>query len=239
LLWLSRASLFAEGRAIRGGVPVCWPWFGRHPDNPDLPQHGFARTSLWRLVEVDESDPDLSVVTLELQDCAQTLELWPHHFILRLRIGVGRSLELALTTMNRDRESCTITSALHSYFTVSDIDNVEIRGLENTPYFDALTGENRLQQGAIHICREVDRVYQEVDCRRIELFDRERIVEIRPQGSRSAVVWNPWIAKSAAMADMEPEGYKTMVCIETANALDDARTLAPGDSHTLGVTIQS
>jgi glucose-6-phosphate 1-epimerase len=133
LLWLSRASLFAEGRAIRGGVPVCWPWFGRHPDNPDLPQHGFARTSLWRLVEVDESDPDLSVVTLELQDCAQTLELWPHHFILRLRIGVGRSLELALTTMNRDRESCTITSALHSYFTVSDIDNVEIRGLENTP----------------------------------------------------------------------------------------------------------
>ena len=236
LLWLSRASLFEQGRAIRGGVPVCWPWFGKHPDNPELPQHGFARTALWQLKNVDESDPARSVVTLEMRDSDQTRELWPQSFSLELRISIGPTLAMELTTRNVDSRDFTITSALHTYFRVSDISGVEVRGLIGRKYYDNLDGRWKTQHGELHIDREVDRVFQDVD-NPIELHDRKRKILIQPRGSRSAVVWNPWIEKCARMADMEPDSYKTMLCIETANALADAQTLAPGQEHTLAVEI--
>jgi len=236
LLWLSEKSFFENSRAIRGGIPICWPWFGRHKTDPNLPQHGFARTSLWTLVETTEPDEFSSDLLFQLANSPQTLELWPYQFKLQLRIRISSSLQIELTTKNCGSEPFEITSALHSYFAVQDVDKVFIEGLDNCTYFDALTRESKTQKGTIYIREETDRVYQNVPPH-LTLHDQNRTVDIRSQGSASAVIWNPWNDKSTRMGDMTNNAYKTMVCIETANALTDERNLGPHDEHTLQVNI--
>ena len=236
LLWLSESSFFETGKAIRGGVPICWPWFGKHAIESSLPQHGFARNVLWELLEVNETHPCCTEVTLQLKSSVESLQLWPYRFELLMRFTVGRTLTIALTTKNCDEQPFEITSALHSYFAVSDIEDVYVDGLDATAYFDALTGENRVQQGSVYIAEEVDRVYQNVQYP-LTLHDRDRIVQIDGQGSSSAVVWNPWIDKCAGMGDMQDDGYRTMLCIETANALQDDCEIVPGEEHALKVAI--
>ena len=238
LLWLSKKSFFEAGRAIRGGVPLCWPWFGKHPSDSELPQHGFARTSLWELLEVGEIDEHTSEVRLQLQSSVRSLQLWPHKFELILVITVGRRLTLALTTRNCDVHPFEISAALHSYFAVEDVEKVHVEGFAGKSYFDNLTGEEHTQQGYITVFEEVDRVYRKVEYP-LTLQDQARTLHIDAQGSSSAVVWNPWIEKCTAMADMEDDAYKTMLCIETANAPGDARMLAPGEEHTLTSVISS
>ena len=235
LIWLSQASFFEPGKAIRGGIPICWPWFGKHP-SPKMPQHGFARTAPWELLESDETDEDETKLTLQLQHLPEHFKLWPYRFELRLHITIGQTLTLALTTTNCDEQSFTITSALHSYFAVSDIQNVSIEGLENTPYLDTVTNRQEMQTGRVRITREVDRIYHQVH-NPLTLHDRERTVTIDSTGSSSVVVWNPWVDKCARMADMDDGAYQKMVCIETANALDDARVLDPGAGHTMAALI--
>ena len=232
LLWLSKKSFFKIGRAIRGGVPVCWPWFGKHPANSDLPQHGFTRTSLWELLEAKEIDEHTSEVILQLQPSAESLQLWPHKFALLLAITVSKTLTLALTTRNCDAQPFEITAALHSYFAVENIGKVHVEGLANKSYFDKVTGEEHIQQGNITVSGEVDRIYRKVDYP-VSLHDQGRTLRIDAQGSSSAIVWNPWSESCVAMADMNDDGYRTMLCIETANAPGDARMLLPGEKHTL------
>ena len=238
LIWLSKASFFEPGKAIRGGIPICWPWFGKHPvnKNKEFPQHGFARTAPWQLLEGREHGEEKTELTLQLNNSPEHFKFFPYRFELRLRITVGQSLSLALTTTNCDQKSFEITSALHSYFAVSDIQKISIAGLENTPYLDSLTNIREVQEGRVRIDREVDRIYQPVEWPLI-LHDRDRTVIVESEGSASAVVWNPWIDKCARMGDMHDRAYTTMVCIETANVLDDARTLEPGAEHTLKVVI--
>ena len=232
LLWISEKSFFENGRAIRGGIPICWPWFGRHKTDQNLPQHGFARTSLWTLVETTEPDEFSSELLFQLENSRQTLKLWPYQFKLQLRIRISSSLKIELTTKNCGPEPFEISSALHSYFAVHDINEVFIDGLDSCTYFDALTKESEIQQGNIYIREETDRVYQNVPPH-LTLHDRKKIVHIHSQGSSSAVIWNPWIEKSARMGDMTKDAYKTMVCIETANAFTDTRNLDSHDEHTL------
>ena len=232
LLWLSKRSFFEIGKVIRGGVPVCWPWFGEHPTNSELPQHGFARSSVWELLEAKEIDAHTTEVILQLKPFAESLPLWPHKFELRLAIRVGRTLTLALTTRNCDAQAFEFTAALHSYFAVENIHKVHVEGLADKSYFDKVTGEERTQQGNLTVFKEIDRIYRKVDYP-VTLHDQTRTLRIDAQGSSSAVVWNPWIEKCVAMADMKDDAYKTMVCIEAANAPGDARALAPGEEHTL------
>ena len=236
LLWLSEKSFFEQGRAIRGGIPICWPWFGRQKTDPAGPQHGFARNMVFTLRGIDETDPLTSHITLELQDSGQTLKLWPHQFTLKVVISVGATLCVSLVTKNMDAMPVAITSALHTYFRVSDISNVSVKGLENKAYFDALTRENKIWQGDVTIEEEVDRIYQQV-AYPLTLHDQNRVVHIDSRGSASAVVWNPWIKKCAAMGDMPDNGYRTMLCLETANALNDGRVVAPGEEHALTVML--
>ncbi len=236
LLWLSKKSHFESGKAIRGGIPICWPWFGKHPTDPSLPQHGFARTSTFKLLESSEPDENTTELVLMLQSSTETLTLWPYQFQLVLRITIGPRLIVALTTKNYDSKSFTISSALHSYFAVSYIDSITVQGLDETEYWDSVSDETKIQKGFIRINEEVDRVYQNTGSP-LFLYDTDRIIQIQPEGSSSAVVWNPWIDKSKKMADMQDEAYKTMLCIETANALKDARQLEPGEEHTLSVTL--
>ncbi len=236
LVWLSKNSLFEPGKAIRGGVPICWPWFGQYQSGPAMPQHGFARTSLWELLETHETAKDTSEVTMQLKDSPESLKLWPFRFELLLHVNVSRSLTISLITRNLDDKPFKITSALHSYLAVSDIGETLVEGLDGRHYFDKVTGQPELQKGHLQIDRETDRVYQHVKYP-LSLHDGERTINIDAQGCTSAVVWNPWKDKCMAMADMPDDGWKTMLCIEAANALEDRKIIQPGEEHTLTAVI--
>lgn len=230
LLWLSDTSEFKLGSSIRGGIPICWPAFGAN--NPSLAQHGFARTSLFTLVNATDIDANTTELLLRLSHSDETLALWNHKFELNLKIGISDELLLEMTTINRDDKEFKITQAFHTYFSISDISDVSVGGLDAKPCFDALSGETKVQDGDIYFRGEFDSVYQEVD-KDIVLKDKNRVVKISNEGSSSVVVWNPWIEKCARMSAMREDAYKEFVCVESANAYEDFKILKPGESHTL------
>lgn len=235
ILWLSETSDFEHAKSIRGGIPVCWPWFGL-PKDKNLSQHGFARTAMWKFVSTDEVDANTTEVIFSLSSTSQTLKLWPYKFELELHVTVRDKLIMELKTTNVDDKPFKITQALHTYFNVSHISHVNIKGLDNKPYLDALTMEEKKQSGDITFNEEVDRVYQEADGE-ILLEDKNRTIHIQNEGSSSAVVWNPWIDKCKRMSAMKDDAYKGMVCIESANAFSDAKVIYPNESHTLKATV--
>ena len=235
ILWLSEVSDFEVGKAIRGGVPVCWPWFGFHQDR-SLPQHGFARTAMWDCVSCSEADEKSSSVVLRLTHSQESLKMWPYLFELDLHLTISDKLTMELKTTNLDRNSFKITQALHTYFSLSHISDTVIKGLDKKPYLDALTWKKEVQEGDITFNQEVDRVYQEVDGE-ITISDKNRTLHIRNENSSSVVVWNPWIEKTSRMSAMKEDAYEHMLCIESANAFNDARVVKPQKSHTLKAEI--
>ena len=235
LLWLSETARFERSKAIRGGIPVCWPWFGAHPEDDSLPNHGFARTSIWHVEAISAHDDGSTTILLELRDDEATRRLWPHRFSLQLAVTVADTLTVSLTTKNLDTVPFTVSAALHTYFAISDIEKVKINGLERCRYFDQLDGGTKEQKDAVTVEEETDRIYLDTP-KQLELHDQGRTVVIAQEGSKSCIVWNPWIEKTKRFDDMPDEAYRSMLCIETANVLDDARTLLPGEEHLLGAT---
>lgn len=238
VLWMSGASRFCEGEPIRGGIPVCWPWFGVHPSREDLPPHGFARRCMWDVAGV-ETGADRCTLRLFLESSSGTRAMWDREFELNLIVSVDRNLQVKLRARNKGADPVEATAALHTYLNVSDITDIRIEGLAGCPYLDTVgAGGRGVQEGPITIAAETDRVYQgtENDC---VLRDPGfgRAIRVEKSGSRSTVLWNPWVAKSARMPDFGDTEYRSVVCIETANAYDDARTLAPGATHSLGTAI--
>ncbi len=235
VLWLSRLSHFKPGKAIRGGIPICWPWFGNHPADSSKPAHGFARNRLWEVTATHRLPNETLQLQMTLKNDTETRQLWPWHFSARLTVTVGHELEVELQIHNRDEKPATCSCALHNYFVISDINDTVITGLEGCRYIDKVAdNQPRLQQGPLTITAETDRIY--VDTRSDCLIDDcgwKRRIRIAKQGSRSTVVWNPWQEKAAAMADFGNDEYRSMVCVETANAADDRITLAPGEKHRL------
>ena len=236
LLWLSESAYFEEGKAIRGGIPVCFPWFGKNKEDPSLLQHGFARTQLWTVILEEEIDEGTTHIQLQLKPNTDTLEQWAYQFDVTLDIIIGHELSIALSVTNTDTKPFEISTALHTYFSVSDIDNISIKGLDNRAYYDALEEKTSIQNGDILIQEEVDRVYSNPS-EMITLLDGDAKVNLQQEGSNSLVVWNPWIDKSKQMADMTENGYRTMMCLETSNAREDARVLKPNESHVLRAII--
>lgn len=235
LIWLSDFAKFGRGKSIRGGVPVCWPWFGPHTSNPKLPGHGYARTVDWRLIQVQSLSDDRLRLEFELEENSATRAQWPHHTPVRNIITVGRALEVELITTNADQAPLTIGDALHTYFKVGDVRGVSIHGLDGCDYLDKVDGGKRkCQQGVVTIGQEVDRIYLNTPnvC---EIHDPalQRRIRISSSGSHSTVVWNPWIDKANKMGDFGPDGYLDMLCVETANAAEDVVELAPGQVHRL------
>lgn len=241
LLWLSPIARIRNGKGIRGGVPVCWPWFGDHATDPSKPAHGFARTRAWTVAGTSV-DADTVSITLAFTPDAAHRAIWPHAATARLTVSVGTTLRLALETTNVGAEPFTLTGALHTYFRVSDIANVSVTGLNGCAYLDKLEGFARSRQsGPIAFAGEVDRIYLG-DTNAIMLSDSShgRRIAISSAGSASAVVWNPWDQKTARLGDMgSPDAFRQMVCIETANAGDDCVALPPGATHTLVATYQA
>jgi glucose-6-phosphate 1-epimerase len=238
LLWLSESSFFKEGKAIRGGIPICFPWFGPHKTDASLPQHGFARTALWKVILEEEIDKATTHVQLQLTSTKESLELWAYKFDIRLDLIVSTELTVTLTISNMDTKPFEVTSALHSYFNISDIENILVEGLEGCNYVDSLTNKIYTQRERLNISKEVDRVYFNAS-KIIKLHDKSQTIRLIQKGSNSLVVWNPWIEKSKKMVDMPDNGYKTMLCLETGNIGKDKKVIMPNESHMLEVIICS
>ncbi len=235
LIWMSPEAKLETGKSIRGGVPVCWPWFGAHTDDATLPAHGFARTVPWRLNQAQQLSAGETRLEFEMQQSVETRRLWPRPCTVRNIITIGRTLRHELITTNLDSAPMVIGEALHTYFQVGDIRRVSLSGLEGLDYLDKVTGFSRTtQKGAVTFRGEVDRIYLDTPslCEVRDPLLQRRIV-IRSQGSRSTVVWNPWHDKARQMGDLGPEGHLQMLCVETANAAEDTVTLAPGAQHRL------
>ena len=237
VIWLSPDAKFAPGKSVRGGVPVCWPWFGPHPGEPAFPAHGFARTVPWEPVETEVLHDGRTHLVLRLVQTEATRAQWPHACEVVLEVTVGATLEIALLTHNLGESAFTLGQALHTYFAVGDVRRAAVQGLDGCPYLDKVEDFARKQQaGAVTIGAEVDRIYLDsrADCL-IEDPVWGRRIRIAKQGSASTVVWNPWIEKAAQMGDLGSEGYLHMLCVESANAAEDVVRLAPGGTHRLWV----
>ena len=238
VLWLSEAAVFDGKTPIRGGIPVCWPWFAGHPHRKDWPSHGFARTTSWPYDGVDDADSRRSNLALPIWD--PDTRYWPHASRLHVSYRLAEDLRIEFDIMNIDPDPLEFSQAMHTYFVVGDIGSVSIRGLENCAFIDKLTDrEEPASKAPIAISAETDRIYRRPDGP-IELHDSvlERTITIEHAGATSAVVWNPWIEKSARLDDMGPaDAYRGMVCIETGNVMPDPVRLQPGEVHTLRTRI--
>ena len=238
LLFCSDAAYFEHGKGIKGGAPVCWPWFGDHPEGRGA--HGFARSNLWCVDSIERDDCE--VIELALRLPIEAFTRYPEWQGVRLstKIRLGKWLTIALITENGSDKPVSLSQALHTYFQVSDSRTISIEGLENNTYLDKPSNLQRQPATgkAITVDAEVDRIYEVVQSP-IKLIDRawNRSVTLSSDGSASAVVWNPWVEKSKAMSDFGDNEYINMVCIETTNAAADTRDLAPGQSHTMQVKI--
>lgn len=234
VLWLSGKSRFETGAPIRGGIPICWPWFGNHPSDPKAPFHGFARLQDWEVVQTAAAADGSTHLDLRLPEPPEAHAAWPHAWALQVHIEVGAALRVELQMQNTGADPMTCTTALHTYFSVSDIAAVRVSGLEGCRYLDTVQTPptEHVQSGAITFNAETDRPYfdTEADCM-IEDPGLSRRIRIAKSGSRSTVVWNPWIAKSSRMPDFGDDEYLGMLCVETVNTGCDARTLPPGTTH--------
>jgi D-hexose-6-phosphate mutarotase len=241
VLWASRYSHYTAGKAIRGGIPICWPWFAAHPTDAGKPAHGFARISLWTVLGSETTAEGATRLRLGLADTEATRALWPYPFQLELTITVGANLSVELLIRNPGPAPFTCTGALHSYFSVSDIAHVTIQGLEGCAYLDKVAGNQRREQtGPVTISGETDRIYLDTtaDCFIVDP-GWQRQVRVAKQGSRTTVVWNPWVDRAGQLADFGDEEYRQMVCVEAVNTANDIITLSPGSRHLLQTTLSS
>jgi glucose-6-phosphate 1-epimerase len=241
VLYLSARSLFADGKAIRGGVPVIFPWFGPRSDGQSGPMHGFARTIEWNIEEATLRNDGNVEITLALAPDDSTRSLGYGGFHLRYRVTVGSGLELELEARNDAKEPLTCEEALHTYYAIGDIHRAAVSGLEGAAYVDKTDGFKRKVQGPepMRFTKETDQVYPNTKTACVihdPVWNRRIIIE--KSGSDTTVVWNPWIEKTRTLSDMAPEDWQEMLCVETANAAENAVHLSPGASHKMTASIR-
>ena len=235
-LWLSDQAVLDGSKPIRGGIPLCWPWFGPAPARvgSGKPAHGFARTRLWTLDGVSDHQ-DGTLVHLSLAEDDETLALWPHAFALELDVLVGKELSLVLTTRNTGKTPLTYNAALHTYLQISRPEAVTVTGL-GEPYLDKLTGQDAQQQGSLELTAAMDRIYLQPEAM-VAVQDGDRATRVVSGNHDSVVVWTPWAQGAAAMADMSDDGYRTMLCVEAAITAEAGISVAPDEEHSLSTVI--
>jgi glucose-6-phosphate 1-epimerase len=240
LLWMSDQAVYTAGKAIRGGVPLCFPWFGAHPRDSALPAHGFARLREFRF-EGSELRGDNVIAELSLVSDAHTLAQFPHAFAVRVRMSVGRELSLACEVENVDQAAFDYELALHTYLGVSDVRGVQVNGLAGARYDDKVSGAQAVVQGEapLRFEGETDRVYESTARVTVEDPGRRRRLIVDKTSSSTTVVWNPWIDKAKRMSDFGDDEWPSMLCIETANTSPHAIRLLPQSRHTTTAIISA
>lgn len=235
VLFLSSQSAYAEGKAIRGGIPVCWPWFGPDPKGLQRPNHGFVRNHFWQLAHTEAISDNETKVSLRFTESFKQENTWRQPFMLLLEIGIGQSLKLQLTTFNTGDQPFSITQAFHSYFRIGDIKRIKILGLEDCDYFDKLEqGTQKTQKGVVSVSQEVDRVYVEA-YKNLVIVDPilKRRIHINSPNTSTAVVWNPWSKTSKKMPDLADTDYRRFICVEAGNVAFDLIKVQPGSQFSL------
>ena len=233
ILWMSPESYFQEGVPIRGGIPVCFPWFGPHKTDSSKPQHGFARLMQWDIIETSTNSAGETLVILQICSSPQTKNYWDFDFCAEMKIIVGKNLTATLQVSNASATEFEYTCALHSYFSLSSLENITIEGLQNTKYHDQLEpGDFIQEEEKLVISKAETRHYYDTESTCIindPYFGRR--ISIAKSGSKVTTVWNPGEETCKNTNDMPDDAFHTFVCVETVNAFNDAIKLAPGETH--------
>ncbi|MBK7790375.1 MAG: D-hexose-6-phosphate mutarotase [Saprospiraceae bacterium] len=233
VLFCSALADINGAKAIRGGIPVCWPWFG---PREGASQHGIVRTEKWSLLR-DETLNDTHNVHMELSSQNLPSSIWPYHWNLSMLISAATSIKMQLTTLNEGNETFFITQALHTNFLVGNIHDTQLSGLDGKSYMDKTQqNEKRTQQGLLTIDNEIDRIY--LDTQQVLIHDHanQRVIKVKSNEASAMVVWNPWEEKCSVMADLQNEDYKKFICVEAAN-FPEPIGIEPGQSFTLDMEI--
>ena len=240
LLLMSTASAMEEGKAIRGGIPLCFPWFGPNKENPDAPKHGFARLLNWEVKSTQQLVTGATRLVLALRDSVLTRQWWDFRFTSELVIEAGEELSVKWQVKNLSEVPFSITNALHSYFRVGDISKVRIEGLRGVPYMEEIRSDEAFagDDDAIVIQREIDRSYTDTTATcQIKDATLSRTIVVKKSGSQSTVVWNPWADLSRQMTDLGDEDYRHFVCVEAANVGHNALVIEPQAEHVTQMSV--
>lgn len=233
MLWISPKTALEAGKPIRGGIPLCLPWFGPGPDGKSM--HGFARTMPWEVLAAETLDNGATRLLLELSGDASVCELWPHAFAFRLEVLVGSKLSLTMSVDNPGSVAAPLAFAFHTYFAVPNVAQVSVSGLEGTTFIDKMDNFTRKQQdGAVTIVAVTDRIYLDVPARQT-LESAEGRVEIESD-ARCAVLWNAW-SNDKNIPDLGEGNHVGYICVERCDVADRALTLAPGASYRMSMTL--
>lgn len=238
VLYMSPDAVLQNGKPIRGGIPLCWPWFGPHLSDPAMPAHGIARILPWQLLRADDLGSQVAML-FRLQSNESTRAFWPHDFTCHLGISFGAKLEVSLMTQNTSPSAMIITEALHTYLSVGDISKVTVSGLNGARFLDTV-GTPTMREGEeadITFEREVDRQYVSPSGVVVDDPTWGRKLTINKLGSGTTVVWNPWIEKSKRLADLPDEAYHGFLCVEAANAGESAVRISPGSQHVIVTSV--
>lgn len=245
VIWVSETARFDGEKPVRGGIPVCWPWFGPPAPNPmgadptdaHKKAHGIARYETWEVESVRSVDTGTQVA-FRLEPTDAIRQAWPHDFLLRLVITLGDRLELALVGENRSNTDWIVSEALHTYFRVAEAPGLLVEGLEGTEYVNKRAGARRTQEEPLRVAAPMDCVYlSHKGPATLHDTGHDRQIIVEKAGSASTIVWNPGLEGAQGFGDMPDEDYVHMVCVEAGNALDDAYTLPAGASHTMTARI--
>lgn len=240
VLMMSNKSFFEKGKPMRGGIPLCFPWFGPHAADKTFPAHGFARLMDWTVKSTAQHDNGSTQLVLSLTDNESTRVLWPYAFECELSIVAGEQLELEWIIKNTDSREFEVASAMHTYFSTNDVTQVSVKGLEGITYLDATQQLAPVVEGKnpIRIDREVNRCYMDTQST-CEIKDpsMERTIRIMKTGSNSTVVWNPWKEVAKNIADLGDTEYLGFLCVETANVHQNKVSVAAGASHRMTLSI--
>jgi glucose-6-phosphate 1-epimerase len=241
VLFVSHLSHWQDGRAIRGGIPVCFPWFRAKTDDPQAPSHGFVRTREWRLDSITAEDNGSVCVVCSTESDETTRQLWPHDFRLIHRVTVGTALRLELITMNTGSSPFRFEEALHTYFKVGSVEDIVVGGLDQVVYLDNNDrNRQKVQSGDLRPNGPTDNAYIDTKSA-VEFADisLRRKVRTDKENSATTIIWNPWSQGAARLSDLGADEWRQMVCIEASNILSSAITLPSGEQHVMTATLST
>jgi glucose-6-phosphate 1-epimerase len=234
VLFVSTESRWEEGQAIRGGIPICFPWFRVKADDPHAPAHGFVRTRSWQLYSIVENETGVAV-TMFIESDEQTRRWWPAEFRLVHRVTFGSQLKLELVCINTGKTPFHFEEALHTYNRVANVGTVRLQGLGGTRFLDNTdSNKEKTQLGNVTITSPTDNAFINTK-NGVDLLDPKihRRIRLQKANSSTTVVWNPWQEGAGGLRDLGEGEWKQFLCVEASNIIGAAVTLAPGQEHTM------